>query len=107
VSSKKNLQVLVFLHETHLTLANLNAQNLLSPWSNFDLDAIVKSFPEAPVPGLQEPGFPKIPQSQGVSHIPWDDETDVLFGLMRSDFGEVRGLRGQLHTSSSRGLRVQ
>jgi len=57
----------------------------LSPWSNFDLDAIVRSFPETPVPvQLPEPPPPQIPQIGNMA--PWNEETDVLFGLMGNEF---------------------
>jgi len=71
--------------------ASLSVQNVTPPWSNFDLDAIVRSFPQTPFPAyVPEISLPNIPEQVDYNSMvqPWDAETDVLFGLMGSDFGE-------------------
>lgn len=69
-----------------LGYANLDAlhqQTVPSPWSQFDLDAIVRSFPEPAVP-VQQSIAPNIPQP-ALQLLPvWNE--DVLFGLMDCEF---------------------
>jgi hypothetical protein len=63
-----------------------------SRWSEFDLDAIVRSFPvegtSRNVPLAGQVAIPNV----GVAFHPmgqtWNDESDTLFGLM-GDWGEM------------------
>jgi Fungal specific transcription factor domain len=72
-------------------------QPQLSPWSNFDLDAIVKSFPETPFQMEMESSrnTPRTVETIGIcppAEGKWNcEDTDVLFGLMGSDFKDPRG----------------
>ena len=64
----------------------------VSRWSEFDLDAIVRSFPveetNRNVPLAGQVGIPNV----GIGFNPmgqtWNEESDTLFGLM-GDWGEM------------------
>lgn len=70
-------------------IANLgipNNQSLPSPWSSFDLDAIVRSFPETPLQVRQPRFYSASPQGMMEKGQLWVEDTDVLFGLMGSQY---------------------
>ena len=83
----------------------------MRPWSNFDLDAIVRSFPEMPLPiNVLEISLPSLPGHHidyNSMEQPWDIETDVLFGLMGSDFANTPAFSGQYFQPPSNSLHVQ
>lgn len=66
-----------------------------SAWSNFDLDAIVRSFPvESPMSGNVAPvgggqvGMSNLPMGFNPMGQTWNEESDTLFGLM-GEWGEM------------------
>jgi hypothetical protein len=58
----------------------------MSPWSSFDLDAIVRSFPEAPLQTREPKFYSASPQGMMEGGPQWVEDTDVLFGLMGSQY---------------------